>query len=310
MMGALWFLAACSSPPEQDDDPVAIEVGERAIRLSELQAQLDFLAERSTPVARDPGAFLTDYVERSIALSKARELGLDQEVAFRRQVENLLIGRLKQAQLDLALANVSVSDNEIAAYYDSKVNQYGRPAQSRVALLHLPTDKFTDEPKRRALHTRMQQARALAVELPATTRGFGALAMEYSEEATSRFKGGDIGWMQAGQERYRWPEPVVAAAFALDKGSLSEVIQAPDGFYLLKKIDSREPVVPALDGRFETTLRNALLREKRATTVETFEKEWAQDLPIKMHEEVLSHLEFGSPALQPQAGMELTHDLP
>ena len=77
-----------------------MSVGGREIRLSELQAELDFLHQKHNPAAASREAFLESCVERQVALQKARELGLEQDMELRRQWENLLIGRLKQTQLD------------------------------------------------------------------------------------------------------------------------------------------------------------------------------------------------------------------
>ncbi|MGZ0707123.1 peptidylprolyl isomerase [Coraliomargarita sp. W4R53] len=304
-------MVACSSQEEGEvADPVAIEVGESAIRLSELQAQLDFLASRRTPVASDSESFISDYVQRSIALIKARELGLDEDVEFQRQVENLLIGRLKQAQINMALESISVSDDEVSAYYEAHSDRYGRAAQARFALLHLPADKFADAAARTALASRLQEAQQLVSELPAGARGFGPLAMKYSEEATSRFKGGDIGWLKAGQDDYRWPEAVVSAAFRLQVGELSEIVETEDGAYLLLKTDAREAVKPTLDGRFRATLSQSLLREKRELALKDLEQEWAEGVPLQLHEDVLARLKFASPILQPSRTTEVTRSLP
>ena len=61
--------------------------------------------------------------------------------------------------------------------------------------------------------------------------------MSYSEEKMTRFKGGDIGWLQVGKERYRWPDAVVESGFALSQvGQFSQVIETTGGYYLLKKL--------------------------------------------------------------------------
>jgi len=277
------------------NDPVAITVGEREVRLSELQADVDFLHQKRIPSAASREAFLESCVERLVALEKARELELDQDIELRRQWENLLIGRLKKTALDTKLVDLTATDDEIKAYYERNKASYSKPAQVHLALLFLGAPKHSDEDARQAIRQRMDEARALATELADGARGFGAHAMTYSEEATSRFKGGDIGWMQAGEAKYRWPAVVVETGFALaEKGDLSDVIATDEGFYLLKKLDSREAVVRSLDGRLRSSLENALLKEKRMAIQSGLQDGWKASFPVTANDEVLSNLKFHS----------------
>ncbi|HKK17610.1 MAG TPA: peptidylprolyl isomerase, partial [Opitutales bacterium] len=154
--------SGCGQKEVADPDPVAIEVGERFIRLSELQAQADFLSRNKVPLASDSGAFIEHIIERSIALEKAHELGLHEDPEIQRQIENLLIGRLKQRELNLALDSVSVTEQELQEYYEANAHKYGRPAQARFALLFLPTAKFMNEEARQMQKARLEEARQLA----------------------------------------------------------------------------------------------------------------------------------------------------
>lgn len=283
-------------------DPVAIQVGKREVRLSELQAEVDFLQQKHNPAAASREAFLEPCVDRLVALEKARALGLEQDMDLRRQWENLLIGRLKASQVDATLAELTVTEDDVQAYYKRNIETYARPAQIQLALLFLKVSEHSDQAAREAVRLRMEEARAMAASLPAGTHGFGAEAMTYSEEATSRFKGGDVGWLQAGASAYRWPDAVVQAGFALkEKGAISEVIATDDGFYLLKKLDSREAAVRALEGRLRATLENALLKEKRSALEAQLKDSWKSESSTTLHEEVISKLKFQSAPDQPEA---------
>lgn len=274
-------------------DPVAIQIGKREVKLSELQSEMDMLRNKRNPMAADLDTFLDSYVERQIALQKALELRLDEDSELRRQWENLLIGRVRQTEVEAKLQEVAVTDEEIREYYQRNLNAYSRAAQLNLALLYLSVPANADESTRAAIRKRMEEARELAKTLPENTRGFGAHAMTYSEEATSRFKGGDIGWLEAGASAYRWPQEVIKAGFALTaNGDLSDVIQTADGYYLLKKLDSREAVVRSLDGRMRATLMDALLKEKRATIQTQIKESWQKSSNVTIHKEVVKNLNF------------------
>ena len=276
-----------------DSDPVALEVGSRKIRLSELQAEINLLRERRSPAAANLEAFLEPGIDRLVAREQARNLGLDQDVALRRQYENLLIGRLRESQIEAKLSEITVTDEEIKAHFERNLASYSRPAQCRLALLFLPVSKHTDAEARAATRARLEEARTLALELPAEPRGFGSLAMADSEEASSRFKGGDVGWLEAGASAYRWPDPVVKAGFALANiGDISAVIEADDGYYIVKKLDARDAVVRSLDGRLRSSLEAAILQEKRTAIESSLTTEWKTSNPVTLHDDVLKSLQF------------------
>jgi len=294
---AVSLLPSCGPKDGEDaaGDPVAIKVGSREVRLSELQADLDDLAERRNPLAAQADSFIPQSVERLVALEKARELGIDGDHGLRRQWENLVIGRLREVEIESRLREIVVSDEEVEEYYNRNQASYGRPAQLHLALLFLSVPANAGEDDRKAVRARMEEARTLALELADDVPGFDVLGMEYSEEATSRFKGGDIGWLQAGASAYRWPAEVVNAGFELDAiGAISEVIDTPGGFYLLRKIDYRAAAVRSLEGRLRASITNALLGEKRAEIERGLMEDWRQAHPVTLHEEIIRKLEFKS----------------
>lgn len=79
------------------------------------------------------------------------------------------------------------------------------------------------------------EARKLAGEALAKLRAgaeLAAVARELSDDATSREAGGAIGNF----ERYAMPSAFADAAFALEVGQLSEVVETPRGFHVIKRL--------------------------------------------------------------------------
>ena len=292
---AAGLIASCDSKkaPAGNPEPVAIKVGSQQIHLAELQADLDDLSKRRNPIAADASKFIPFTVDRLTAMEQAHQLGLDKDRELRRQWENLLIGRLHEQELEKRLAELKVMDAEIEEFYQNKKATYSRPAQLQLALLHLAVTRHTDEAKRKENRAKMENARSLAKELSPEVTGFGTLAMEYSEEATSRFKGGDVGWMQAGASGYRWPDEVIKAAFSLKAvGDMSEVIEASDGFYLLRKLDFREPTVQPLEGRLRSSIANAVLAQKREALEKELKKSWQDAHPATIDDKLIQQLHY------------------
>jgi hypothetical protein len=67
------------------------------------------------------------------------------------------------------------------------------------------------------------------------TESFASVARIESEHAASKLQGGDCGWHRRRSERL--PEPVLAAAFALPPGEVSQPLRTDDGCFLVKVLD-------------------------------------------------------------------------
>lgn len=293
LLSALLLALSACGPKESVDDPVAIRIGDREIRLSELQQQIDYSAARGNAFPGNEAQFIERYAERQVMLENAYAQGLQNDIELQRQFENLLIGRLKKNELDAQLASVSVTDDEVKAYFDANIENYTRPAQVRLALLFLEDSGKLSAEQQNALRLQLEAARAEAQALPEGTRGFGVLATNNSEEATSRFKGGDIGWIQAGRERYRWPDEVVESAFSLaQNGEISPVIETDTGYYLLMRIDARAEAVKKLEGRFIASLQTQIIKDKRAALTEQIEAKWREDFQATIDEQVVSQIQI------------------
>jgi parvulin-like peptidyl-prolyl isomerase len=108
--------------------------------------------------------------------------------------------------------------------------------------------------------------------------------------------------MDAGKFEYRWPRKVLEAAYALEKGAITEVIEAEGGVYLAMKTEARELAVTPFD-RVEATIRHSLLLKKRHEIEEVFRQQAVQLAGVQIDEKVLASVEVSpAPAVVAQQG--------
>jgi len=134
-------------------------------------------------------------------------------------------------------AAAQVNDKEIEEYYQA--NQSGKirkPKEIKVRYISLHGKPDADAKQMEAL-----RARAEAIVKEAREgKDFAQLAKRDSDDASAA-KGGDLGWLTQGQL-----PPQLAPIFELEKGKVSDVIESPSGFQIVKIEDTKAEKTPTL----------------------------------------------------------------
>jgi peptidyl-prolyl cis-trans isomerase D len=136
----------------------------------------------------------------------------------------------KYALLDLAKLKqqTKIRDAEVQAYYQAHIDDY--KVENRVHVEHI---LFKTLGKTDAEVALIKQTAQKIDEQAKHGGNFEDLAKKNSEDDNSKAKGGDIGWIVAGQTVPAFEQ----AAFSLPKGGVSDVIQTPYGFDIIKVLD-------------------------------------------------------------------------
>lgn len=154
-----------------------------------------------------------------------------------------------------------VSEEEKRAYFNVHASQWQIPEQRHVRHILFRTDADAPAEERAAKKEAAQQALSLL-------RGggnFAELADSLTEDLSGQGRGGDLGLITRGQMVPAFEE----AAFSLAAGGLSEVVESPFGYHLIKV----ESVQPEVQPSFEEKEKEitAILAQRRAQA-QTFKK--------------------------------------
>lgn len=130
-------------------------------------------------------------------------------------------------------AMATPTDEQIQRYYDEHVaDRFTEEEQVRARHILVKVDSDADEATK-------AEARKEADDVLAKLRAggdFAELAKSSSDDPGSAAKGGDLGFFGRGQ----MVPPFEAAAFALEPGALSEVVESPFGFHVIR-VEEKKP---------------------------------------------------------------------
>jgi peptidyl-prolyl cis-trans isomerase D len=175
-------------------------------------------------VVFDPSKFLSAVQVDPKALQAYFEQHRDHyKIPEERQVQYVIISP------DQVRPQVTVSDQEMQDYYTRHLSAYRVPDRVKVAqILFKTTGKSPEE------ITAIKKTAASVLAKIKAGADFGQMAQQYSED-TSAANGGLIGWITHGQT----VQQVENAAFSLNPGQVSGVIQTSYGFVIIKVLDKQ-----------------------------------------------------------------------
>lgn len=266
----------------------------------------DYLAELQRrggsvayPAPEHQRALLDEMVGEVVMSAAARRAGYDRDPDVLQRFERLLAETYRRERVDPELAAVQVDDAEVRAFYDQHLARFTDPEAAQVAMIVFAVAADADAADRQAAAERAARVRA-AAEQQAPAADFGPLAADYSDDQSSRYRGGDVGWVVRGDAHTRWEPAVLDAMFALgEPGALSPVISGEHGLYLIRLL-ARRPAAPRPLAQVAPGIAQRLLAERRAARAQALQDEAAAGVAIVVDEARLADIGRQLPAVAEQ----------
>jgi len=265
MMGIL-FLVACSAPAQVVPDNPTQETAAGTVE-SAAPAPATATSEPLAALVNGEPILLADY-ERQIARYEASMSGGNQEEMTPEEQEGLSEARewILDLMIDQILitqaaeqAGTTVTDEEVEAAIQDLIADIGQETFEQ----NLTKEGLTAEEMRAELKTQMlasRMAEQVANTIPAQAEhvnarhivvateeeghqilsqiqagaDFAALAQAYSQDAFTRNQGGDLGYFPKG---VLTSSKVEEAAFSLQPGQVSDLIQSNLGYHIIQVLD-------------------------------------------------------------------------
>jgi peptidyl-prolyl cis-trans isomerase C len=175
-----------------------------------------------------------------------------------------------EALLRLQIGDNPVTEAEAKAFYEENSEQFSKPEMVTASHILLMTQGKTDEEKdeiRKKAEGILERAQA--------GEDFAALAKEFSEDPGSKDRGGEYTF-----PRGQMVKPFEDAAFGLEDGQISPIVETQFGYHIIKRSHYKEAGMQSFD-EVKEQLINQLSNQKRSQAWQAFQKQMHDSAKIE-----------------------------
>lgn len=246
LFALLLAASACSDKPADPSKALAvingkeITVGEFDLRWSQMPES----ARKSYASPEGRKKFLEELITRELLLQEAKKRGLDRDRTLVERVERFkersILDNLMKEEVD---ARVTVTQDEIKAFYAVHSESFTAPREARVSHILVKTEADALDLKKRLNEG----------------EDFAGLARKVSLDLATRYKGGDLGVIKPGQMVPQFEQ----AVRNLKVGDISPPVSTQFGYHLIKLNDRTAGTVQSFDETKDLVKDQLLLEKKR-----------------------------------------------
>ncbi len=154
---------------------------------------------------------------------------------------------------------INISDKDTRAYYEGNQDMFKRPEEIRASHILIKVDSKSDESQKTDSYKKISE-----IQVKVQGGDFAALAKEFSQ-GPSNVKGGDLGFFKRGQ----MVKPFEKAAFALDPGEVSGIVETRFGYHLIKVFE-KNPEAISEYGAVKDRLKQSLEQQEVQKRMEVY----------------------------------------
>ena len=184
--------------------------------------------------------------------------------------ETLAINELVDEKIS---RNVVVTDEEAQVYYDEHPDSFQRTEKVRASHILVKVDENAGEAKKVAAREKIENIRRRVM----AGEDFAQLAKENSD-CPSSSEGGELGYFERGKMVQEFED----AAFALEPGEVSDVVQTQFGYHLIKVTDKVEGGTIAYE-TVKSDLEEFLRQKKIQAAVSSYIETLRNDATIQIY---------------------------
>ena len=268
-------------------DKGSTELGTKLATINKMEIgtnDFDRVAKRMRPRA---GAITDEFkqevmdemVNETLLYQEALRQGIDRDPKIRKMMVNTLLKRDVYGTLDPD----AITEEELRAYFEEHKEDFVVPEKVQIKRILIKVSESRPAEDARALATDLQ------LQVTENPTAFKALAQENSQGPYAR-RGGDLGFVGR-KGKPGVDQVLIDAAFEMEKGDVSEVIETDDGFNVLYVPNRRERVERTFEQMRGSVLRK-VKSERYNELYESYVGRLTDDSKIEIDEAALTTYEY------------------
>ncbi|HET8734303.1 MAG TPA: peptidyl-prolyl cis-trans isomerase [Anaeromyxobacteraceae bacterium] len=298
---------ACGQPQKgsaQKSGPVVAKGNGFSITAAEFKARLDeqspFIRARYSTLDRKK-EFLDNLVRFEVLAREAEKQGLAKDPDVQLTLKKIMVQKLVQKNFQDAsgAGAAQMPDAELQKYFDDHKADYYRPRKVRVAAVAWNAPAGSPDRAKKLVVAKKALAK-LKVEEKKNQLAFAQIVTEFSEDQATKALAGDLGFKTREELEKDFSKELADAAFSLQPGQSTGVIEAPAAIYILKMTGQQEEMNRTFD-QVKTQIANHLYREKKTKEFDEWLKKLRADAKVTVDDKALEAVEV---AAAPAAGAE------
>ncbi len=229
----------------EEINPVAGKVGDFVLREADFDRLINDQPVEAQKKLRDNPEERSNFIRQILltvaVANKAKGDGFDRKPEVKEQISYLTDQFIAQQYLSkIVIANITVPDDDLKKYYQEHQQDFTLPETVKARHIFIEAPKDASEELKKKAKAKAEKVVALAKN----GEDFPRLARDYSEDAESAAKGGELGSISPGKTN---SEEFEKALFALKAGEIGNIVQTPFGYHIIKVDERKEKKTATFD---------------------------------------------------------------
>lgn len=273
---------------QSDPDVVATVAGHQVTRKD---LEMALVAKEARKIEQK-GIILQQIIQEESIFQAARAAKFDEDPTVAAAVKQLIVARYRERHL--ASTNVLATDNELEMAYAANQAKFSVAAMVNVSLIHIHSSPKSVPEKRLEAENKAKEllgkAKAMSME------DYAQLARDHSEDASTRYQGGQTGWMPLAGSTRLDPSLHEAIAKLKEVGETAPLISVSNGFYIVRLVGLKpsaiRPLKDVADG-----LRYQIIRKKTEDLQQSKLAALVKGVEVRINESAVQSVQL--PAVEP-----------
>lgn len=281
-LGIAILLIGFTGRSNAEEKEIFAKVGDKVITRADFDNYLKVYASKDRFDVSKPGTkenILKVIVSRMALAEIAMKKGLDRTEETKKAVELAVNSVLSAVLIDNEVTQkISVTEDDIQLYYKMKQDEFRKPEMVRARHILVKVDKNDSEDDKKKAK---EKAEELLKRIKAG-EDFAKLATEFSDDRSSKPKGGDLGFFPKGKT----VKPFEDAAFSLKPGEISDVVESKFGYHIISVEEKKDESLQPLE-ELKGKIKQKIFEERRASMTKDYMEQAMKDANVEIYPEKL-----------------------